>query len=85
MQLRMSGHIITKSEQNLKQLYVDAAAIQRRLFILPGEIFLFFKTKKKSAEVIVVVGNEPLERTEVSQNSEGLNVGGFQFNKEVQI
>ena len=35
---------------------------------------MFFKTKKKAAEVIVVVGNEPLERTEVSQNSEGLNV-----------
>jgi hypothetical protein len=31
------------------------------------------KAKEKSAEVIVVVGNEPLERTEVSQNNEGLN------------
>jgi hypothetical protein len=39
-----------------------------------GRSSAFFKTKKKSAEVIVVVGNEPLERTEVSQNSEGLNV-----------
>jgi len=29
---------------------------------------------QKSAEVIVVVGDEPLEKTEVSQNSEGLNV-----------
>ena len=35
---------------------------------------MFIKTKEKSAEVIVVVGNEPLERTEVSQNSEGLNI-----------
>jgi len=34
--------------------YVDAAGIGRRLFILPGEIFLFVQTKKKSAEVIVV-------------------------------
>jgi hypothetical protein len=39
--------------------YVDAAAIGRRLFILPGEVFWFIQTKKKSAEVIVAVGNEP--------------------------
>jgi len=35
--------------------------------------------RRKSAEVIVVVGNEPLERTEVSQNSEGLNIKLFQM------
>jgi hypothetical protein len=29
--------------------------------------------ERKSAKVIVAVGNEPLERTEDSQNSEGLN------------
>jgi len=40
---------------------------------------LFIKTKKKSAEVIVVVGNEPLEKTEVSQSSEGLNIKLFQM------
>ena len=44
-----------------------------------GRSSAFFKTKKKSAEVIVVVGNEPLERTEVSQNSEGLNIKLFQM------
>ena len=54
----MSNHIITKSEM-IVDGYVDAAAIGRRLFILPGEVFLFIKTKKKSAEVIVVVSNEP--------------------------
>ena len=70
----MSEHIIMKSDQNFKRLYVDAAAIQWRLFILPGEVFRVFEMQKKSAEVIVVAGNEPLERTEVSQNSEGPNV-----------
>ena len=34
--------------------YVDAAGIGRRLFTLPGEVFLVYLTKKKSAEVIVV-------------------------------
>ena len=43
-------------------------------FTLPGEILLLSNQQRKSADVIVVVGNEPLERTEVSQNSEGLNV-----------
>ena len=36
----MSNHIITKSKMNVVG-YVDAAAIGRRLFILPGEVFLF--------------------------------------------
>jgi len=44
-----------------------------------GRSLLFFQMKEKSAEVIVVVGNEPLERTEVSQNSEGLNIKLFQM------
>ena len=44
-----------------------------------GRSSSFFKTKKKSAEVIVVAGNEPLERTEVSQSSEGLNIELFQM------
>jgi len=35
--------------------------------------------RRKSAEVIVVVSNEPLERMEVSQNSEGLNIKLFQM------
>ncbi len=30
-----------KVRTELQQLYVDAAAIQRRLFILPGEVSLF--------------------------------------------
>jgi len=34
---------------------------------------LFFKAGKKSAEVIVALSNEPLERTEVSQGGEGPN------------
>lgn len=32
---------------------------------------------KKSAEVIVVAGNEPMERLEASPSSEGLNIGLF--------
>ena len=35
---------------------------------------MFFKIKEKSAEVIVAAGNEPLERTEDSQSSEGPNI-----------
>ena len=57
----MSKHIITKSKMIVGG-YVDAALIGRRLFILPGEVFLFIKTEKKSAEVIVVVSNEPCLR-----------------------
>ena len=33
-----------------------------------------FKPKEKSAEVIVVTSNEPLERTEVSHGGEGPNI-----------
>ena len=36
----MSKHIITKSKM-IVDGYVDAAAIGRRFFILPGEVFLF--------------------------------------------
>ena len=49
----MSKHIITKSKM-IVDGYVDAAGIGRRLFTLPGEVFLVYLTKKKSAEVIVV-------------------------------
>ncbi len=67
----------------IKFSYVDAAVVIGRLFTpliistgftLPGEILTHSNLRRKSAEVIVVVGNEPLERTEVSQNSEGPNV-----------
>src|ERR1700741_2297479 len=76
----MSKHIITKSKMIVVG-YVDAAVTGRRLFILPGEVFLFIQTKKKSAEVIVVVSNEPCpgRNMEVSQNSEGLNIKLFQM------
>ena len=55
----MSKHIITKSEMIVVG-YVDAAGIGRRLFILPGEILTQSNLRRKSAEVIVVVGNEPV-------------------------
>ena len=51
----MSKHIITKSESFKKRRHVDAAGVIRRLFILPGEVFVLIQAKKKSAEVIVVV------------------------------
>ncbi|MEJ7685034.1 MAG: hypothetical protein WKG06_45755 [Segetibacter sp.] len=41
--------------------YVDAAGIGRRLFTLPGRSPCLFKPKEKSAEVIVVVVNEPCQ------------------------
>lgn len=40
---------------------------------------MFIQAKEKSAEVIVVARNEPLERTEVSHSSEGPNVKLFQM------
>lgn len=64
----MSKHIITKSKMIVVG-YVDAAVTGRRLFILPGEVLLFIKTRKKSAEVIVVVVNEPYP--------EGIKYGGL--------
>ncbi len=55
----MSKHIITKFKMIVGG-YVDAAVIGRRLFILPGEVSkVYLNQKEKSAEVIVVVGNEP--------------------------
>jgi len=38
-----------------------------------------FKQRKKSAAVIVAVSNEPVNKPEVSQNSEGLNVKSLQI------
>jgi hypothetical protein len=57
----MSKHIITKSNM-IVDGYVDAAGIGRRLFILPGEVFLFVQTKKKSAEVIIVAVTSRAQR-----------------------
>ncbi len=54
----MSKHIITKSKMIVGG-YIDAAVIGRRLFILPGEILTQSNLRRKSAEVIVVVSNEP--------------------------
>ena len=38
MYVRMSKHIFVKSKVKPKRIYVDPAAIGRRLFVLPGEI-----------------------------------------------
>ncbi len=57
----MSKPFFTKSRM-IVDGYVDAADIGRRLFILPREVSLLFKLKEKSAEVIVVVVNEPCLR-----------------------
>lgn len=59
-------------------MYVDSAAIGRRLFILPGEI-QFLKRDWKSAEVIVVGGNELHQDVDDSQANEGLNIELFQM------
>ena len=45
----MSNHIITKSKL-IVDGYVDAAAIGRRLFILPGEVFLVYQNKGRSQQ-----------------------------------
>jgi hypothetical protein len=44
-----------------------------------GRSLGFIQAKEKSAEIIVAVGNEPLERTEASQSSEGSNIKLFQI------
>ena len=81
----MSKPFFTKSKMIIAG-YVDAAGIGRRLFILPGEVSLFYlNQKERSAEVIIVVGNEPLERTEVSQTAKARRLSRFQFSKEDQI
>jgi uncharacterized protein (DUF427 family) len=43
----------------------------------PGRSSGYELTKKKSAEVIVFYGNEPMERLEDSQIKEGLNIKRF--------
>ena len=69
----MSKPVITKSKMFVDS-YVDAAAIGRRLFILPGEVFLFIKTKEEVSRGHSSCRYEPCDNTEVSQGSEGLNV-----------
>jgi len=63
----------TKVQRIQKQCYVDAAGINRRLFILPGELP---QKCGKSAEVILVSSNEPMKKKklEVSHTYEGLNI-----------
>ena len=46
MIIGMSNHIITKSEV-IVDGYVDAAAIGRRLFILPGEVFSVYLNEEE--------------------------------------
>lgn len=58
---KIAHHIKVRRIQ--KRCYVDAAGINRRLFILPGEIFHATSlAREKSAEVIVVESNEPRHR-----------------------
>lgn len=68
--------------QRLQELsHVDSAGIDRRLFILPGEIsHVTCNTKEKSAEVILVNGIRAPQRSgEDSQVNEGLNIKLFQM------
>jgi hypothetical protein len=47
--------------------------------LLPGEILMSASSVRKSADAIVVDRNEPMNKAEVSQVSEGLNVKSFQM------
>jgi hypothetical protein len=51
----------TKVRRIPKRCYVDSAGINRRLFILPGELLPISNDRRKSAEVIVVSSNEPVK------------------------
>ena len=56
-------HSNTKSEEYKRFYKVDAAGLHRRVFILPGEVSdVAQAATEKSAEVIVVGGNEPSAR-----------------------
>jgi hypothetical protein len=62
--------------------YVDAAGIGRRLFILPGEVFVVYLNKEEVSRSHSSCSNEPClkgNNTEASQNSEGLNIKLFQM------
>ena len=54
----MSKHIITKSKM-IVDGYVDAAAIGRRLFILPGEVFSVYLNEEEVSRGHSSYGNEP--------------------------
>ena len=54
----MSNHIITKSKM-IVDGYVDAAAIGRRLFILPGEVFSVYLNEEEVSRGHSSCGNEP--------------------------
>jgi len=55
---RISKHIIVTSKVYKHRFVVDVAEIGGRKKLLPGEISVL-KSMEKSAEVIVVAGNEP--------------------------
>ena len=56
---------------------VNAAAIDRRQFTLPGDLLTLSNQRRKSAEVIVLNSNELRQNGEDSQAKEGLNIELF--------
>lgn len=64
---KIAHHIKVRRFQ--KRYYVDAAVINQRLFILPGEIFhATGLAREKSAEVIIVVQTSS-DKSERSQQT----------------
>jgi hypothetical protein len=70
---KIAHHIKVRRKQ--KRCYVDAAVINRRLFILPGETLP--RCGRESAEVIIVSSNELMNKSEDSHAYEGLNIKLF--------
>lgn len=64
---------------------VDAAAVIRRLFILPGEVSWFIQAKEKSAEAIVAASHEPVPKgttQEVSLGVKGRTLSRSQYSMD---
>jgi hypothetical protein len=69
-----------KPKEHQKGKYVDATGIGGRKKLLPGEVSSSTCGKdEKSAEAIVVIGNEPRALGEDSPDNEGLNVKQLQM------
>ncbi|WP_123803429.1 hypothetical protein [Maribacter sp. 4G9] len=63
MYARVSKHIIVTPQEHQRCIYVDTAGIGGKKMFLPGEVSkATCSYMEKSAEAVVLTGNEPLEK-----------------------
>ena len=82
----VSKHIIVTPQENQKDDYVDTAVIARKKMFLPGEVSkATCSYMEKSAEVIVLTGNELGHYPRDLTGKEGPNVILFEIRIGAQV